>query len=142
MDPVPTSTIVAADEASLGGTMTSDGGGTISDCGVQYDTDSGEPYQFSQSFGVCTETIPFATNVAGLTPGATYYFRAYATNESGTDYSGQDTFIPQGAPEVTSSVANIGVTSAELMSMRLISGNTPLSGCPTGSPFSVVVSGT
>jgi hypothetical protein len=36
MDPTPTVTDVDVDRATLGGKMTSDGGGAISDCGVEY----------------------------------------------------------------------------------------------------------
>jgi hypothetical protein len=126
MDPVPTSAIVAADEASLGGTMTSDGNGTISDCGVEYHRDGDPAFQNNQSAGVCTENNPFATNVSGLTPGATYHFRAYATNGQGTAYSGEDTFVPAAAPSVTSSVANIGLDSAELGGNVTSDGGSPV----------------
>jgi len=115
MDPTPSVTIIVVDGATLGGTMTSDGGGTISDCGVEWSTDPGGPYGAPQSAGVCAENIAFSTPVSGLTTGLTYYFRAYATNGQGTDYSNEASFVPQGPPVVVSSPeANVSFNSADL----------------------------
>ena len=103
------------DGATLGGTMTSDGGGTISDCGVEWSTTSGVPYDPPQSAGICTENNAFTTPVSGLTTGQTYYFRAYATNGQGTDYSGELPFVPQGPPVVVSvPEENVSFNSADL----------------------------
>jgi hypothetical protein len=63
---------------------------------------------------VCAENVAFSTQVTGLTTGLTYYFRAYAINGQGTDYSEQLSFVPQGPPVVTASVTNILLESAEL----------------------------
>ena len=115
MNPTPTVTSVVVDGATLGGTMLSDGGGIISDCGVEWSTTSGGPYDPPQSVGVCTENVAFSTPVSGLTTGLTYYFRAYATNGQGTDYSGELSFVPQGPPVVVSSPeANVSFNSADL----------------------------
>jgi hypothetical protein len=75
------------------------------DCGVEWTTVSGEPYESSQSFGACTAGLPFAVSVSGLTSGLTYYFRAYATSDAGSDYSNEGSFIPQAVPVVTSAPA-------------------------------------
>jgi hypothetical protein len=114
MDPTPSVTNVDVDSATLGGTMTSDGGGTISDCGVEWGTEPGV-YGPPQSAGVCTENVAFSTPVTGLTTGLTHYFRAYASNGQGTDYSNERSFIPQGLPVVVSSPeANPSYNSADL----------------------------
>jgi predicted CXXCH cytochrome family protein len=45
----------------------------------------------------------------------TYYFRAYATSDAGSDYSNEDSFIPQAAPIVTSAAElNVIHNSADL----------------------------
>ncbi|HEY5643781.1 MAG TPA: hypothetical protein VIS31_13010 [Woeseiaceae bacterium] len=120
MNPTPTVTGIDVDRATLGGTMTSDGGGSPS-CGVEWSTTAGGPYGNSQAVA-CTEAVPFSTEVTGLTTGTTYYFRAFATSAQGTDYSDEDFFVPQGAPVVTASVTNILLESA------LLQGNVTNSG--------------
>ena len=59
---------------TLSGAYTSDGNATVTDTGYQYSTDK-------NTWTNCT------ANVTGLTPGAKYYFRYYATNSQGTSYS-------------------------------------------------------
>ena len=56
----------------------------------------------------------FVSTVGGLTPGTTYYLRAYATNQNGTAYGEQRTFAtPDGHPVVsTTSATSIAATSA------------------------------
>ena len=107
MDPTPTVANIVGDGADLGGTIISDGGGANLDCGVEWTTVSGEPYESSQSFevppdnGTCVEGA-FAVTVSGLPSGLTYYFRAYASSDAGSDYSDEDSFVPQAAPIVVS----------------------------------------
>jgi len=38
----------------------------------------------------------FSSNIPGLTPGTTYYIKAYATNAAGTTHDGQTSFMSQG----------------------------------------------
>ncbi|MHC5112615.1 MAG: cytochrome c3 family protein, partial [Planctomycetota bacterium] len=115
MEPTPTVANIVGDGANLGGTMASDGGGTNLDCGVELAAAPGGPYGAPQSFGVCTAGTPFAVSVSGLISGQTYYFRAYATSDAGSDYSDEDSFIPQAAPTVTSApAANPTHNSADL----------------------------
>ncbi len=111
----PTVTDVAATSATLGGTMTSDGGEAPSDCGIEWGTTSGGPYPNPVSDGVCSEGVPFTTPVSGLPTGTLVYFRAYATNTAGTSYSAQSSFTPAGAPVVTATpAATITLHSADL----------------------------
>ena len=105
MDPTPTVDNIAGDGADLGGKITADGGGNNLDCGVEWTTTSGTPYESSQSFGTCLANDPFAVTVSELNSGQTYYFRAYATSVEGSDYSNEGSFIPQAAPIVTSAAA-------------------------------------
>jgi hypothetical protein len=110
MDPTPTVDNIAGDGADLGGTISADGGGANLDCGVEWTTVSGEPYESSQSFegppdnGTCVEGA-FAVSVSGLTSGQTYYFRAWATSDAGSDVSNELPFVPQAKPIVTSAEA-------------------------------------
>lgn len=88
---VPTVTTVAAGgvgvgSAMLNGTVTDDGGDPADTVGFAYGTDS----TLATVIATTTETGTFATDatfdesVQTLQAGVTYYFRAYAINETGT----------------------------------------------------------
>ena len=58
-------------------------------------------------------TGPFIASITGLTAGATYYARAYATNAVGTSYGSVITFTTLNAPTVsTQAVTSITGTTA------------------------------
>lgn len=89
-------TNILATGARIGGTIVSDGGGTLTSSGVIYST---TPGQQMGGFGVVDSTTnPVVTsgsyniNIGGLTPATKYYFSAYATNSAGTAYSTEDSF--------------------------------------------------
>ncbi|MEI7614808.1 MAG: hypothetical protein WCK63_18060, partial [Betaproteobacteria bacterium] len=67
------------------------------------------------------QTGPYPFNLTGLTPGATYHLRAYATNSAGTAYSNDLTFAA-GMP----SLSTMPVTATSLTSLSTggSSGNT------------------
>lgn len=82
---------VTTSEATLGGTITSDGADTVSATGVVYSTTDSTPT--SGEPGVTQETNSdlmgaFSESIGGLTPAARYYYQAYATNPQGTSYGG------------------------------------------------------
>jgi hypothetical protein len=72
-------------EADSGGESITDGGGTISSKGIQWS----EFADFNTILGANDEgtgTADFTSTITGLTPGNTYYVRAYAQNEAGVAY--------------------------------------------------------
>ena len=76
---------ISESSATCGGNVTSDGGATITACGVcwsifQEPTVSGSHTTNGSSTGT------FTSNITGLNPNTTYYVRAYATNSVGTAY--------------------------------------------------------
>src|SRR5471030_2574708 len=75
------------------GVITSNGNGTITDNGVCYSSTNPTPTTGDSKVAVPVSTsglaiLPISANITGLTPGTTYYLRAYAVNSSGTGYVG------------------------------------------------------
>ena len=83
---------VTPSTASSGGNVTSDGGSSISARGVCWSTTS-NPTTANSKTTDGTGTGSFTSSVSGLTPGTTYYLRAYATNSAGTGYGDQTVFM-------------------------------------------------
>jgi hypothetical protein len=100
-------TVVEETAATLNGTITATNGADATTTGFEYDIDSGAPYASDihtvAGHGVGT----FLENVAALTKGELYYFRAYATNPVGTGYGGELTFLTK-PDEPTAFTAVVG----------------------------------
>lgn len=77
--------------ASSGGNITNDGGSTITTRGVCWST-SQNPTKANSITTNGTGTGTYTSSMNDLTPGETYYVRAYATNSVGTSYGNQVTF--------------------------------------------------
>jgi hypothetical protein len=77
--------------ATSGGNITTDGGNAITERGVCWNT-TGSPTILSAKSSNGTGTGTFTSSITGLTAGATYYVRAYATNNIGTVYGNQLSF--------------------------------------------------
>jgi len=88
-------TSISLTSAVFGGIVTDDGGSPITARGICWNT-TGQPtvegFQLQEGSG----TGGFATTFHGLSPGTTYYARAYATNAAGTGYSSQVSFVTKG----------------------------------------------
>ena len=77
--------------ARSGGNITSDGGATIIARGVCWSQDTmPDIWDNKTTDGVGSGS--FQSDLAGLTPGTTYYLRAYAINSAGTSYGGVSSF--------------------------------------------------
>lgn len=76
-------TAITGTSATIGGTVTSDGGAAVTSRGLVWGTSPGSS-TFSTTTGAGTGT--FSTNFTGLSLATTYYVRAYATNSIGTSY--------------------------------------------------------
>src|SRR5664279_4203088 len=97
-----------------GGSITKDGGATVTARGVVYGTTSGPVVggnQTTDDAGVGS----FVSTLTGLTPNTLYYIRAYATNSAGTAYGNEitATTTPIVVPTLTTvDVSSIALTSA------------------------------
>jgi hypothetical protein len=103
--------------ATLGGTLTSENGDAVTECGVEWGTSPGSyPNQVPDIPGdqPCQLDVPFTVDVTGLPAGVPVYFRAYATNAVGTGYA-EGSFSTNGPPTVTSpTFAGVTDTTATL----------------------------
>ena len=101
--------------ATLAGSITSDGGASVTECGFLYST---SPMFGSYETLTCQSVSnSFTYGLDGLNAGTTYYVKAYATNEIGTALGEVQSFTTESylAPTVTTLAASgITVTSATL----------------------------
>lgn len=82
--------------ATGGGNVTNSGGATVTERGICWSTSQNPSltngsHQQASSGGTGT----FVVNMTSLTPGTTYYVRAYAINSEGTRYGNQENFQTQ-----------------------------------------------
>ena len=99
--------------ATCGGNVTTDGGDTVTACGVCWNTD-GNPTTADSHTTDGSGTGTFISSLTSLSPGVGYHVRAYATNSVGTSY-GADVPFTTGTtlPSVTTgAVTGITPTSA------------------------------
>jgi uncharacterized protein (TIGR02145 family) len=92
--PVLTTTLISnrtATTVTTGGNITSDGGASITSRGVCWSA-TPNPTILNNKTSDGTGTGAFTSSITGLTPGMSYYVRAYATNSSGTAYGDELTF--------------------------------------------------
>ena len=99
----PTSARIGRLQAWLGGTVTAQGVGAISERGVVYSMTSANATPAIGGIGVTKvartgTTGAFETLVTGLQSNTTYSFRAYATNADGTNYTSVGTFTTLANP--------------------------------------------
>ena len=78
--------------ATGGGNVTADGGSSVTARGVCWNI-TGNPSISDTKTSNANGTGVFTSSLTGLTPGQTYYVRAYATNSSGTAYGSEVSFV-------------------------------------------------
>jgi len=106
---------VSTTTAVSGGTISSDGGGEVTARGVVYGL-APAPSLADASTTDGTGGGAFVSELNGLTPGSTYYVRAYATNSAGTAYGDELSFTTLASLSVptvtTASASTVLVTTA------------------------------
>jgi len=109
---------IGSTSATLNGNVSADGGATVTAKGVAYSTSSNPTAGASSGSG----TGAITTTATPLSPGTTYYARAWATNSVGTAYGAQVSFttVSTVAPTVsTGSIASITQNSASCNSSNV-----------------------
>ncbi len=101
----PTVSAITTTSATLGATITSNGGGALSERGTVYDLTS-SPTANSLSEGG-TAVSAYTHLRTGLTPNTLYYFRGYAINSAGTAYTSDGNFTTLHNAPISSSATLI-----------------------------------
>ena len=111
--PTVTTAVVAgitAVSASSGGDVTSDGGVPVTARGVCWST-SANPTIADPNTSNGTGAGEFTSSITGLNSGTTYHVRAYATNNVGTAYGNDVSFITLPPAPVATAAADLTPTS-------------------------------
>jgi uncharacterized protein (TIGR02145 family) len=108
-------TEITTTTAVSGGEISDDGGATIISKGVCWNI-SDKPTNENNKSTESSTSASFSSNLSQLTPGTTYYVRAYATNSAGTGYGGSVLFKTLGdlPASSSSSASDINTNSATL----------------------------
>ena len=103
--------IISNSSATSGGNISSDGGTNVTVRGVCWGL-SANPTIADSKTTDANGTGPFISSMTGLTPGNTYYVRAYATNSAGTAYGNEISFIiPSVVPPTLTTTSPSSITS-------------------------------
>ena len=132
-----------ATSATLGGEVTSDGGANVSERGIVYNTTGTPPTTSDTKVSISSGTGIFSQSVSSLSPGISYYVRAYAINSVGTSYGGVKnfttpkqsqtiTFTPLSAVTYGNSDVNPGATASSTLSVTYSSSNTSVASIVNG----------
>jgi hypothetical protein len=109
-----TPTSLTTSSAVGGGTISSTGGSTVLTSGLVWDASANPTIALSTKTTDGATTGTFTSSITGLTQGATYHVRAYATNSVGTNYGPDITFTTLTTPTVsaTATISSITGTTA------------------------------
>jgi len=107
-------TNITSTNATSGGTISSDGGASITVKGICWSTTS-NPTIANNKTNEGTGASNFSSQLSGLQEGTTYYVRSYATNSKGTSYGNEVSFTTTAINKPiisTNSITNISISSA------------------------------
>ena len=105
-----TPTSITTTSATGGGTISSNGGATITTSGLVWGASVNPTIALSTKTTDGTTSGTFTSSITGLTQGATYHIRAYATNYLGTSYGPDITFTTITTPTVSSTATVTSIT--------------------------------
>jgi uncharacterized protein (TIGR02145 family) len=112
--------------AKSGGAITATGGSDIITRGICWSTEP-TPTIANNKTTDGSGTGSYTSSITGLTTGTTYYLRAYATNQVGTNYGEELFFRTQSIPEIgTTEIFNITQNSASSGGEITMDGGSPI----------------
>ncbi|MCK9208187.1 MAG: fibrobacter succinogenes major paralogous domain-containing protein, partial [Salinivirgaceae bacterium] len=95
--------------ATIGGNVATNGGSEVTEYGVCWGT-SASPETSGTKWTMGTGTGYFSDSMGGLTPGITYYVKAFATNTMGTAYGNETSFITLGEAPMVLNLGAMDIT--------------------------------
>jgi uncharacterized protein (TIGR02145 family) len=121
---------ISADSNNIitgGGNILDDGGSPVTRRGLCWSTEP-KPTLDDNHTTDGTGTGAYTSSIAGLTPGKTYYIRAYATNSEGTSYGNEIIYVFVGPPVVqTEGITEITNITAIYTGNLVSDGGAPVS---------------
>ena len=124
LDATTTATSITVSSASSGGNITADGGLSITARGICWSTSQNPTISDSKTSNG-TGIGSFTSSITGLSPNTTYYVRAYATNNVGTNYGVQISFTTVNEFTVNSNTSSSALSTLNSSStVTVLSGNT------------------
>lgn len=104
----PTATSILYNGATLGATISSTGGASITARGTCWGTTPAPTSNCQAEGGTATGVFSHVRTSASFAPNTSYYYRGYATNSVGTAYSADATFITAPATPGTPTFTGVG----------------------------------
>lgn len=118
---------ITGTSASSGYDVTDAGGSSITQSGIVWGTSSNPTVALTTKTtqGAVTAAAAAATsNLTSLSPGTTYYVRAYATNSSGTGYGSEVSFATtSAAPSIQSKLISWTGLTTTTINLKVVKGN-------------------
>jgi uncharacterized protein (TIGR02145 family) len=102
---------IGATTATSGGTISYNGGATVTVSGLVWSTSTTPTIALSTKTTNGTLTGTYTSAISGLTPGTLYYVRSYATNAVGTSYGAQTSFTTLTTPTLAATTAASSIAS-------------------------------
>jgi hypothetical protein len=101
-----TVTSITGTTATSGGTITADGGASVTARGVVWDTNANPVVSLTTKTSDATGTGSFTSSLTGLSIATTYYVRGFATNSVGTVYGPEVSFSTPNTATLTSTTSS------------------------------------
>ena len=124
----PALTTLTADDitqtqVTLSGSLDSSGGGTVSEKGFLWGVTAPLNSDSEKIIAEGTTEGEYSVNLTSLSPGVTYYFKAYAINPNGIGYGGQKNFKTNGTEASVYTIDPTNISATKLKARGRIDSN-------------------
>jgi hypothetical protein len=138
----PTFTAITHNSATLGATVTTDGGSALTARGTSYKTSSPVIATDNQLAEGGTSVAAFSHSRTGLSPQTQYFFVGYATNSSTTSISTEDNFRTLSSPPTVQAGLSAAAFSTSQINLTITTATFPGSGATQAGYVVIYATGT